>query len=347
LTQEKGEAMSPQLRQIWKNEYFKTVLALVLIVLVVLGFFQGLKWVLRTDYPVLAVVSTSMVPTLNVGDLLIVQGTAAKDINASYGTGDIVIFKPDESNPDYRVVHRAVKKELGTDGYWITTHGDNNHPSAEERFNEKQLIGKVVARVPYLGNLSLFTQSQGSVYLFFMIAVVLIIILLIFWNTGSENEKGGEEPKKKKKLFRKLSYEAVIFTVINVLLICFIIFNLWGAFTFWQPGAVNPQYVTIRGMYTDLQYHFNDPNINRLDNSISEASLLQGFFTYRIDSIANGVPRSGVLTFSWFQFSILLLVVFDVWELITFSKAKRAAKTSELELSQARSLIRVHEANDQ
>ncbi|OGD45111.1 signal peptidase I [Candidatus Bathyarchaeota archaeon RBG_13_46_16b] len=327
--------MSPQLRQIWKNEYFKTVLALVLIVLVVLGFFQGLKWVLRTDYPVLAVVSTSMVPTLNVGDLLIVQGTAAKDINASYGTGDIVIFKRDESNPDFRVVHRAVKKELRTDGYWITTHGDNN-PSADQSFNEKQLIGKVVARVPYLGNLSLFTQSQGSVYLFFMIAVVLIIILLIFWNTGSENEKGGEEPKKKKKLFGKLSYEAVIFTVINVLLICFIIFNLWGAFTFWQPGAAEgSQNVTIRGMYTDLQYHFNDPNIKRPYNNISEASLLQGFFTYKIDSIANGVPRSGVLTFSWFQFSILLLVVFDVWELIGLSKVKRAAKTSKLELSQA------------
>jgi len=328
--------MSPQLRQIWKNEYFKTVLALVLIVLVVLGFFQGLKWVLRTDYPVLAVVSTSMVPTLNVGDLLIVQGTAAKDINASYGTGDIVIFKPDESNPDFRVVHRAVKKENRTDGYWITTHGDNN-PSDDQSFNEKQLIGKVVARVPYLGNLSLFTQSQGSVYLFFMIAVVLIIILLIFWNTGSENEKGGQEPKKTKKLFGKLSYEAVIFTVINVLLICFIIFNLWGAFTFWQPGATEgSQNVTIRGMYTDLQYHFTDPYIKSY-NIISEASLLQGFFTYKIDSIANELPRSGVLTFSWFQFAILLLVVFDVWELIGLSKAKRAAKTSKLELSQARS----------
>jgi hypothetical protein len=170
-----------------------------------------------------------------------------------------------------------------------------------------------------------------------MIAIVLIIILLIFWNTGSENEKGGEEPKKKKKLFGKLSYEAVIFTVINLLLICFMIFNLWGAFTFWQSGAVNPQYVTIRGMYTDLQYHFNDPNINRLDNNISEASLLQGFFTYRIDSIANGLPRSGVLTFSWFQFSIFLLIVFDIWELVSHFRANTSAKTSKLELSQARS----------
>ena len=172
--------MSPQLRQIWKNEYFKTVLALVLIVLVVLGFFQGLKWVLRTDYPVLAVVSTSMLPTLNVGDLLIVQGTAAKDINANYGTGDIVIYEPNPiTDPDFRVVHRAVKKELRADGYWITDQGDNNPPGGMT-FNEKQLIGKVILRIPYVGNLSLFTQSQGSVYLFFMIAVVLIIILLIF-----------------------------------------------------------------------------------------------------------------------------------------------------------------------
>jgi len=323
--------MSPQLRQIWKNEYFKTVLALVLIVLVVLGFFQGLKWVLRTDYPVLAVVSTSMLPTLNVGDLLIVQGTAAKDINANYGTGDIVIFKPDESNPEYRVVHRAVKKENKTDGYWITTHGDNN-PPGEERFNEKQLIGKVIARVPYLGNLSLLTQSQGSVYLFFMMAVVLIIILLIFWNTGSESETAGKGPKKGRKLFGKLSYEVIHFAVVNVLLLCFIVFNLWGAFTFWQPGASPPQYVTIKGMYMDLQYH---TSFKGNFNNISEVTLLQGFFTYKIDSLANGVPRSGVLTFSWFQFSIFLLIVFDVWELVSFFRANRSAKTSELELSQA------------
>jgi len=326
--------MSPQLRQIWKNEYFKTVLGLVLIVLVVLGFFQGLKWVLRTDYPVLAVVSTSMLPTLNVGDLLIVQGTTAKDINAHPGTGDIVIYEPYPiSNPDYRIVHRAVKKELRADGYWITDQGDNNSPGGMT-FNEKQLIGKVIARVPYLGNLSLLTQSQGSVYLFFMMAVVLVIILLIFWNTGSESETDGKGPKKGRKLFGKLSYGVIYFAVVNVLLLCFIVFNLWGGFTFWQPGASPPQYVTIKGMCMDLQYH---TSFKGNFNNISEVTLLQGFFTYKIDSLANGAPRSGVLTFSWFQFSIFLLIVFDVWELVSHFRANTSAKTSKLELSQARS----------
>lgn len=303
-------------------------MALILIVLVVLGFFQGLKWVLKTDYPVLAVVSTSMVPTLNVGDLLIVQGTTAKDVNANYGTGDIIIFK-DQNDPNYRIVHRAVSKELRSDGWWITTHGDNN-PPYDETSNETQLIGKVILRIPYLGNLSLLTQSQGNVYLFFMMAVVLIIILLIFWNTGSENEKTGEGLRKKRKLLGKLSYEAIYFATVNVLLICFIVFNLFGAFTFWQPGASPAQYVTIKGMYADLQSQFNDPNILRQYNNISHTSLLQGFFTYRIDTIANGEPRTGVLTFSWFQFSILLLLVFDAWELISFVRAKRTAKTSAL-----------------
>lgn len=318
------------LRRIWKNEYFKTAMALVLIVLVILGFFQGLKWSLKTDYPVLAVVSTSMVPTLNVGDLLIVQGTTAKDINANYGTGDIVIFK-DKNDPNYRIVHRAVSKELKSDGWWITTHGDNN-PPYDETFNETQLIGKVILRIPYLGNLSLLTQSEGSIYLFFMMAIVLIIILLMFWNTGSDNDKTGEKSGKERKLFGKLSYEAVYFATVNVLLICFIIFNFFGAFTFWQPGASPAQYVTIKGMYTDLQYQFNDPNILHQYNSISQASLLQGFFTYRIDSIANGEPRTGVLTFSWFQFSILLLVIFDAWELVNYIRAHKSAKASLHEL---------------
>jgi hypothetical protein len=80
----------------------------------------------------------------------------------------------------------------------------------------------------------------------------------------------------------------------------------------------------------DLQYH---TSFKGNFNNISEVTLLQGFFTYKIDSLANGAPRSGVLTFSWFQFSIFLLIVFDIWELASHFRANRSAKTSELTIA--------------
>jgi len=314
--------LTQKLGRIWKNEYFKTAITLALMILVVFGFFQALKTVLKTEYAMLAVVSTSMLPTLNVGDLIIVQGASASEVNASYGTGDIVVFK-DSSDPNFRIVHRAVKKEVIDGHYIIKTHGDNNSPG-EETVEESQLIGKVIARIPYVGNLSLLTQSQGNMYLFLLIAIILIVILMIFWNTGSDNETSNGKQKQGRKLFGKLPYSILHIAVINALLVSFVVFNLWGAFTFWQPGAVPAQYVTARGMSVDLQYH---ASFKGSYNNISTTFLSQGLFTYKIDSTANGIPRSGVLTFSWLQFSILLLIVYDAWESFNFVRSYRSART--------------------
>ncbi len=48
------------LKKLWKNDYFKTVIAIVLIVAIVLGFFFGLQLGLNTSYPLLTVESGSM-----------------------------------------------------------------------------------------------------------------------------------------------------------------------------------------------------------------------------------------------------------------------------------------------
>ena len=52
------------LKKMWKNDYFKTVIAVILIVAIVLGFFFGSQLVLHTPNPALAVISQSMyIPT--------------------------------------------------------------------------------------------------------------------------------------------------------------------------------------------------------------------------------------------------------------------------------------------
>ena len=48
------------LKKMWKNDYFKTVVAIVLIIAIVLGFLFGLQFGLNTSNPALTVESGSM-----------------------------------------------------------------------------------------------------------------------------------------------------------------------------------------------------------------------------------------------------------------------------------------------
>ena len=295
------------LKQLWKNEYFQTAIMITLMIVIVFGFWYGSQLVLNTQYPALAVVSTSMLPTLNVGDVIIVQGVPVTQIKANYTTGDIVVFRyPYE--PDKRIVHRAVKKALGADGHWIiTTHGDNNPIGSDEQFSDTYLIGKVIARIPYVGNFPLFMNALGNFYYFIIVIIIVINILLsLLFDTDEEKKSIKEEPHEKRKLFGKLDIDIVFFLILNVLLIGFTAFNLFGVFTFWQIGAEPPQNVTIRGLYSDLQYQASF-------KYVSEAFLSQGFLTYQIDCSVNGAIRPGVPTFSWMQVSILILVFLNLW----------------------------------
>ncbi len=115
---------------------------IILMIVIVFGFWYGSQLVLNTQYPALAVVSTSMLPTLNVGDVIIVQGLPVTQIKANYTTGDIVVYRS-PYEPDKRIVHRAVKienPESTVTGLLQT--GDNNPIGSDERFLRPTLLGK-------------------------------------------------------------------------------------------------------------------------------------------------------------------------------------------------------------
>ena len=115
-------------RNVWKNEYFKTAVAIVLVVAVVFGLFFGLRSALNTPDPALTVVSGSMsIPydaadynfwltiatpfdrTLSVGDIIIVQGVNPEDLNTNYPHSDIIVFHdPEPGSYNTLIVHRIV-----------------------------------------------------------------------------------------------------------------------------------------------------------------------------------------------------------------------------------------------
>jgi signal peptidase len=304
------------LKKLWKNEYFQTAVTIALIFALVFSVYFGSQIILGTEYPALAVASGSMLPTLNIGDLIIVQKVDPAQINADKFTGDVLVFR-DPRNPAELIVHRAVKIEKKDSHFLITTLGDNMYGEKDQfsPWNSSLLIGKVVARVPYIGNLPLFFHSERNMYVFILIILIILAVLMLPFSFSSE-EKLSEE----KKLFWRIDLHLVYFFVINLLIVGFLIFSLWGAFTFWQPGASPPQ-ATIFGMFKDLEFH---------ESFSSEAYLSQGFMTYRIDCQVSDGTRVGVPTFSWFHFSLLVLVLFNVWKLTNFVKTWKSKRQEKI-----------------
>lgn len=163
-----------KLRQLLRNEYVRSVIFLAVILIAIASFWFGLRAYLRTDYPLLAVASGSMIPTLNVGDLIVVQGgLTANEINAEYESGDIIIFyRPGDA--DELIVHRAVERHADGETWYFKTKGDHNPSTDHWKVYERDIVGKVVGLVPYIGNIPLFVHTQQG-----MIIIVILIIALV------------------------------------------------------------------------------------------------------------------------------------------------------------------------
>ncbi len=183
-----------KLKDLLKNEYVKSLILLAIIIAGIVAFWFGLRAYLRTDYPLLAVASGSMRPTLNVGDLIVVQGGFnVSDIVAAYETGDIIVFH-NPTNPDDLIVHRAVEECQSGDTFYLKTQGDNNSVLDRWEIYDSDLVGKVVGNVPYLGHVPLFVHTPTGIAIIVILLVILILLEFII-PIAKEKEKP-EQPKE-------------------------------------------------------------------------------------------------------------------------------------------------------
>ena len=201
------------IRHLWKNEYFQTVIMIIFIVAVVLGFFYGSRLVLNNQYPMLAVASGSMCTlpgpycdgwshpfewTLHVGDLIVIQGVNVSDIyaapfNESGRSGDIIVFH--QLYSDELIVHRAIDKQVEDGNISFVTKGDGNS-GPDQPIPADHVIGKVILRIPWIGHLALFMRNSSGIYLIIALIAILIIIELIipvFREKKPEDEKKSSE----------------------------------------------------------------------------------------------------------------------------------------------------------
>ncbi len=129
----------------------------------ILAFFGGtyiLRGALGTEYPMMVVVSQSMVPTLGVGDYIIVA--KIPDTNqitaASPPEGEIIVFLKPGTTDEY-IVHRAIRRIDSNGVISYVTKGDNNFSADGTPVSASNVMGKVVGHIPIIGYFSLFIKT--------------------------------------------------------------------------------------------------------------------------------------------------------------------------------------------
>jgi len=153
------------------------VSAVAVVVLSVIGIYLGLQIVLATDRPFVAVAGGSMRPTLEIGDLVIIQGVSPTNIQVE----DIIVF---DSPQGSRTIHRVTQIQTLPNGtIQFKTKGDANPNEDLQWIPEQNVHGRVIHRIPYIGWLALDPTIP-------IIIVSILVILVILW------------PEKTKKRFR-------------------------------------------------------------------------------------------------------------------------------------------------
>jgi len=146
------------------------------IIIVVVGIaiiWIGLRVAFGTENPFYVVSSGSMIPNLNIFDVIVVQGNVPFD---HVKIGDIIVFNR-PSGHDKVIVHR-VAEILSKDPLEIRTKGDANPgsiPGTDFPITKGDYIGKVVYVIPQIGYVTRILTPPIN---YIIIAVIVGIMIV-------------------------------------------------------------------------------------------------------------------------------------------------------------------------
>ena len=176
------------------KEYLKYFAFFIVIAIVAFGGIQVLKASLKTQYPVMVVVSESMIPTLGVGDFILVGRIQDFDdvVAEPQPEGDILVFLKPGTSDEY-IVHRAVEKTNNNGEWYFVTKGDNNAVQDGRPVKESNVMGKVIGNIPILGYFPMLIKTSRG-----LITVVGLMGIVFFADyimpDKREERTGGKFP---------------------------------------------------------------------------------------------------------------------------------------------------------
>jgi signal peptidase len=149
------------------KEPWLTIFYIIVGIAVAFAINQSLAFILKTDMPIVAVESNSMVPTFYKGDVLILQGVSPEQLKI----GDIIVFFPTGQN--IPIVHRIIA--INSDGTF-QTKGDANAGQLqfEKAIKSEQIHGKMIAIIPFIGWIKIGLTEFIIPNIIWIIAVIVL-----------------------------------------------------------------------------------------------------------------------------------------------------------------------------
>ncbi len=177
----------------------------VIVAIGVAAIWVGLTTVFGTQNPFYVVSSGSMVPELQIYDVIVVQGN---DPFEEVEEGDIIVFDRPTGH-DRVIVHRVVAI-VDDDPYTVRTQGDANPasiPGTDFPITAEEYIGTVVYVIPQVGLVTkIFATQIGGIPLNYIIIAIIVGIMIVrqvarkkevppgYYSTGAKNDGPAELP---------------------------------------------------------------------------------------------------------------------------------------------------------
>ena len=155
---------------------------IAIVAIAVIVIWIGLQAAFGTQNPFYVVASGSMIPALEVYDIIVIQGHQPFE---EVEVGDIIVFdRPSDHN---RVIVHRVESILSEDPLTIRTQGDAN-PSfirgTDYPITEEEYIGKVAYVIPQVGYITQILKPPMN----YIIIAIVIGIMIIKQFTGKKKE---------------------------------------------------------------------------------------------------------------------------------------------------------------
>ncbi|WP_077325312.1 signal peptidase I [Virgibacillus siamensis] len=119
-------------------------------------------------YKIFTVLSNSMKPDFETGDLIVVKSMAASEVQPN----DVITFRADHEK---RITHRVIDIAHKDGSLFFVTKGDNNNVKDDKLVPAESLAGKKLFSIPYGGYISAFIKSPIG----FTCIIVLPLIIYI------------------------------------------------------------------------------------------------------------------------------------------------------------------------
>lgn len=153
----------------------RILLVIIIIYTASRGVLFSLRFILEVESPVVIVELTSMLPTLEDGDMLLLQGV---DNKSAIEIGEIIVFYNPRSTQPERIVHRIINIQIIDGRVHFITKGDNNRIADQKPVPPENVIGVVVGKLPvflaeyikFIDNLIIKISMVGILIILFIIS---------------------------------------------------------------------------------------------------------------------------------------------------------------------------------